>query len=94
MWNYALDLKAGVTFVDKPSVKWSPEFAWDDSGEYPFAMKVTAREVKTWGYWKRSEITDPPPVSPVEPNTCGDPTTLELVPFGSTNIRIAVFPYV
>ena len=93
-WNYALDLAAGATFVGEPSGNWSLGFAFDDSGEYPFAVDVIGRQVPTWGYWRGSNITNPPPTSPVDVAACGDPTRLRLVPFGSTNIRVAVWPYV
>ena len=94
VWNYALDLGAPPAFVNEPSAGWSPAFAFDDSGEYPFAVDVTARAAKAWGYWRGSNITAPPPASPLDRTTCcGEPTKLRLVPFGSTNIRISVFPY-
>ena len=94
VWQYALDVEAGATFVEESSPKWSPLFAFDDSGEYPFAIDVTGREAKAWGYlWKGSNITAPPPASPLNKDSLGAPTTLRLVPFGSTNIRISVFPW-
>jgi hypothetical protein len=83
---------APPTFVRQPSANWSADFAFDDSGEYPFAIEVVAREAPEWGYWRGSNITAPPPLSPAA--TSGPPTKLRLVPFGSTNIRIAVFPTV
>jgi hypothetical protein len=92
-WNYALDLDAGTAFDKTPSTKWHSSFAFDDSGEYPFSINVTARQVSSWGYWKGSKITNPPPASPVSKDVCGAPTILRLVPFGSTNIRISVFPH-
>ena len=91
-WNYALDLDAGTTFVAKPSAGWSFDFAFDE-GEYPFAVDVTGRQAAGWGYWRGSNITAPPPASPVDRATCGAATKLRLVPFGSTNIRISVFPH-
>ena len=93
-WNYALDLAAGATFVEQKSPGWSLDFPFDDSGEFPFYVAIRGREVSTWGYWRGSNITDVPPVSPVDPTKCGPSTLLRLVPFGSTNIRVGVFPYV
>jgi len=93
VWNYALDLDTPF-FVNQPSANWSSKFAFDDSGEFPFAVNVTARQVPDWGYWKGSNITSPPPISPVDRVKCGPATQLRLVPFGSTNIRISVFPHV
>ena len=80
------------TFVQQPSANWSTHFAFDDSGQYPFAIDVVGHEATDWGYWRGSNITAPPPVSPVA--SSGSATKLRLVPFGSTNIRIAVFPTV
>lgn len=95
-WNYALQPDT-AKFDNAPSKDWTPEFAFDDSGEYPFSVTVDAKEVVggQWGYWKGSKITNPPPASPITNRSAlsSNSTTLRLVPFGSTNIRIAVFPY-
>jgi len=95
-WNYGLLPARGFDFVSNSSVGWSPSFAFDDSGEHPFYIKATARQVKSWGYWHGSMITDVPPASPVlcSDDSCGDETIVKLVPFGSTNIRIGVFPWI
>jgi hypothetical protein len=68
--------------------------------EFPFAVQVQARQLPQWGYWSGSKITDNLPPSPVtdlcaagEGGGCGQTTTLTLVPFGGTNIRISVFPW-
>ena len=93
-WNYALDLSKGATFVSEPSADWSLAFPFDDSGAYPFAVRVSARRLPSWGHWRGSNITNPPPASPVDAKGLGPPTELRLTPFGSTNIRISVFPHV
>lgn len=93
-WNLALELASELTFDNKPSSNWSLQFPFDDSGEYPFAITAAARVVSSWGYWRGSNITSPPPVSPVEVSDCGPAAQVRLVPFGSTNIRIGVFPWV
>ena len=93
-WNYALDLSKGAAFESEPSADWSLAFPFDDSGAYPFAVRVSARRVPSWGYWRGSNITNPPPASPVDAKGLGPPTALRLTPFGSTNIRISVFPHV
>jgi hypothetical protein len=102
-WNFALVLpdssNARVkppTFDPAPSSAWTSSFPFDDSGEYPFSIKVQARTLAAWGYWKGSKITAVPPASPVKCSgsaDCGDITELQLVPFGSTNIRLTVFPW-
>jgi hypothetical protein len=84
-WNYALDLSVPPAFNAAPSVGWSLAYPFDDSGRYPHTVSVTARRVPSWGYWRGSNITAPPPVSPLDAAACGPPTTLTLVPFGSTN---------
>ncbi len=91
-WNFALDVAKEPRFVLRPSANWSTRFAFDDSGQYPFAIEVMAHEATDWGYWRGSNITAPPPVSPAA--SSGPATKLQLVPFGSTNIRISVFPTV
>ena len=97
-WNYALvDGGSSVAFVDTSSSGWSAAlpFATD---EYPFYVRVKARQLPAWGYWAGSKITDAPPASPVNCSAagadCGPVTELKLVPFGGTNIRISVFPWI
>ena len=94
---------AGLRFDPTPSAGWSSSFPFDDSGEYPFSITVQATQLKAWGYWEGSKITAVPPASPVdgmcssipgqEWGGCGNVTELRLVPFGSTNLRISVFPW-
>ena len=50
----------------------------------------------TWGYYGASKITAQPPPSPLNCTRaqCGAAQTVRLVPFGSTNIRVSVMPWV
>ena len=93
-WNYAIVPEKGATF-NKTALGWSPSFAFDDSGAYPFSVRVTGRRVRKWALWDGSNITDVPPSSPVScgAGDCGQEEELVLVPYGSTNIRISVFPW-
>ena len=96
-WNYAIDVGEKATFDAKQGGNWSIGFPFDDAnGNFPFSVHVTGRRAQAWGYWRGSLITAPPPASPLPCNatSCGPPTPLRLVPFGSTNLRIAVFPFV
>jgi hypothetical protein len=78
------------------------------TSEYPFSVEVQAKQLPSWGFWEGSKITDNLPPSPIncgaagagkedeegaELLECGAPQTLKLVPFGLTNIRISVFPW-
>ena len=97
-WNFAIVPERGAIFNRSASKGWTPSFAFDDSnGVHPFSIKVFGRRVDTWGFWRGSNITDVPPASPVEcgrgATPCSDEQELSLVPFGSTNIRISVFPW-
>eukprot|EP00040_Diaphanoeca_grandis_P018240 m.95757 g.95757 ORF g.95757 m.95757 type:complete len:385 (+) comp26846_c0_seq2:321-1475(+) len=91
-WNYAIELGKGAEFVNKKSDQWSLAYPFDDSGEYPFYISVWGKQAPEWGYWNESRITAAPPPSPVRTVT-GKSVELRLVPFGSTNIRISVFPW-
>lgn len=95
-WNYGLVQGKSFQFVQTPSASWNVTFPFSDAGEYPFYIEAVAREVKPWGYWQGSRITDVPPPSPFScgVDTCGNETSLRLVPFGSTNLRISVFPWI
>ena len=70
--------------------------------QYPFYVEVKARRLPAWGYWENSKITAAVPPSPVDcsggdgaspSSPCGATETLKLVPFGGTNIRMAVLPW-
>ena len=71
-----------------------------DTSEYPFSVVVSARPLpnRTWGYYGASKITAQPPPSPLNCTAgaadCGARQSVRLVPFGATNIRISVFPWV
>ena len=94
-WNYAIVRSEGVAFDAKPSAGWTPSFAFDDhGGRHPFSILVTGCAVSRWSYLPSSNITAAPPPSPIDASACGASEQLRLVPFGSTNIRIAVFPWV
>ena len=99
-WAYALVLATdgeGLAFDPTPSAGWSlaRPFATD---QYPFSALASARRLGngTWGYWEGSAITAQPPASPLDcaAADCGTVETIRLVPFGATNIRISVFPWV
>lgn len=94
-WNYAVDLASPPRLVRAPSAGWSEArpFATD---ELPFYLEVSARRLHAWGYWGETNITADLPASPVDcgrAGACGPPTKLRLVPFGATDIRISVFPW-
>ena len=90
---------AGLKFDATPSAGWSTRrpFATD---AYPFSITARAAPlpVATWGYWRGTNITAQPPPSPLDcaagsAANCSAEVRLRLVPFGGTNIRIAVFPW-
>ena len=93
-WNFAIVLDKGATFDAQRSAGWTPSFAFDDGGRHPFSILVTGCAVSAWTYLRGSNITAAPPPSPIAAGACGAPQQLRLVPFGSTNLRIAVFPWV
>ena len=94
-WNYVLalgqdgklDAKASVVLV--PSDPFVP-------GKAPVTISVPAKrsDFGGWGYMREvttGRAVDPPP-SPI-PDEGGEMETLKLVPFGSTQLRISLFPW-
>jgi len=75
----------------------------DAPGPIPFApdappvtVSASARRVARWGTTQGGKVAESPPASPLECSAddgCGDLETLELVPFGSTQVRIGAFPW-
>jgi len=108
-WNYALVLPeatAGESLqLDRTPVgAWTQRLPFSTAAA-PFSVAVNARQVHGWSTWVGSSptgvavatnITAEPPASPVDcavAGACGPELALRLVPYGGTNIRIAVFPH-
>jgi len=97
-WNFALVLdQPSFKFDAAPSRNWSISRAFDTDNS-PSRITVAARRVGSWGFWHNSKVTAQPPPSPVNctkaASHCGGAEKITLVPFGATNVRISVFPWV
>lgn len=82
-WAYGLKLET-LRFVSNGSV---PSIPFDAAADPPVKIQVAARAVPQW-----TTATDPPPLSPL--SSAEQIEQIELVPYGSTNIRISVFPQI
>lgn len=85
-WNYALDLASfdGATVAidaELADVPFSPDGA-------PIRVTVRGKRLPDWGMERGAAA--PPPISPVISDEADE--SLTLIPYGSTNIRIAEFP--
>merc|ERR1711862_526889 len=85
-WNYALNLSAPMTFEGGGAV---PILPFSDTEPSPVRIRASGRRVDEW----KAGVGHGPLVPPASPVSTENPVeTLELVPFGSTNVRFAVFP--
>lgn len=92
-WNYALDLADGKMEVVNTGKTGYP---WEE-GNSPICIKVTAKKLPLWHtnktYDEKWKIyVERTPAFPTQ-TTSNEPTEyLELVPYGSTLLRLTVFP--
>lgn len=86
-WNYAL-LESSLKFESSGPVPAGVPFS--DTAPPPVRVKAQARKVPEWKFHGGARGVAPVPKSPLESS---EPLVdVELVPFGSTNVRISVFP--
>ena len=94
-WGYALVRGADGTFPCEASpVSLGKNPFRPGCAPVTLRMKAVPTEFGGWGYMREgasARAIDPPP-SPV-PAGAVPPETIELVPFGSTQIRISLFPW-
>ena len=94
-WNYVLSLGKDGKLDAKASVVLVPSDPFVP-GHAPVTIAVPAvkSDFGGWGYMREvttGRAVDPPP-SPV-PDEGGAVETVKLVPFGSTQLRISLFPW-
>jgi len=104
-WAYAL-LLPGDGGAPNNSTVINPK-GWSfkklsSPGKHPFAgrasptvaITVEARELPSWTMDPRYTASPlPVPISPVDCAKCGPVKTVQLVPFGSTRLRMGMLPY-
>lgn len=87
-WNYAL-LTSSLKF-DGDGANAIPEVPFSATETPPIRIKAQARLVPEWKFGTGARGVAPVPHSPLESTEALE--DIELVPFGSTNVRISVFP--
>ncbi len=93
-WNYALDLNGGAPKVKSAETAAQSNYPWDHP---PVKIEVPVRRVPAWilKTYFDDRLGVPVTTTPSFPDSIGsfgEPEIIELVPLGSTLLRITVFP--
>ena len=88
-WNYAL-LVDSLEFHDDGDAVPVPAMPFDTEAPSPVRFTAKARRVPSWKTAGGARGTGAVPKSPL--NSSEPLEQIELVPYGSTNVRISVFP--
>eukprot|EP00039_Didymoeca_costata_P021703 m.2809 g.2809 ORF g.2809 m.2809 type:complete len:948 (-) comp2595_c0_seq1:128-2971(-) len=86
-WNYALVLSKPMSFTQ---LTGSADMPFSTT-QFPNMIKATARRMPVWN--ESMQAANEPPSSPVDCATCGAEEQVELVPYGSTDIRMSALPW-
>ena len=96
-WNYALNLAKQPFVVERrPGSASTAQGAPFDPQSQRLLIRASARRVAAWTLTHRRNKANEPPPSPVDcaaARACGEEVTIDLIPFGATQTRIAAFPW-
>ena len=97
-WNYALNLNEGENSAFEIIETSKKGYAWDE-GNSPIKIRVPAKKVTNWKMKevenKDTKLTfETTPEFPKKIETTNETEYIDLVPYGSTTLRLTVFPEV